>query len=63
LKANGDAVLKLLQSQIGHLPIIAEDLGTITKEVHHLRKKYRLPGMKVLQFAFASDADNEHLPS
>jgi len=62
LKANGDAVLKLLQSQIGLLPIIAEDLGTITKEVHHLRKKYRLPGMKVLQFAFASDAENEHLP-
>lgn len=62
LKAHGDAVLKILQSQIGHLPIIAEDLGTITKEVHHLRKKYHLPGMKVLQFAFASDADNEHLP-
>lgn len=62
LKAHGDAVLKILQSQIGHLPIIAEDLGTITKEVHHLRKKYRLPGMKVLQFSFASGADNEHLP-
>ena len=62
MKANGDAVLGLLQSQIGHLPIIAEDLGTITEEVHHLRKKYNLPGMKVLQFAFASDAENEHLP-
>jgi len=62
LKAQGDAVLKILQSQIGKLPIIAEDLGSITKEVHQLRKKYHLPGMKVLQFAFASDADNEHLP-
>lgn len=62
LKANGDAILGLLQSQIGHLPIIAEDLGTITEEVHHLRRKYHLPGMKVLQFAFASDAKNEHLP-
>ena len=62
LKANGDAVLGLLQSQIGHLPIIAEDLGSITDEVHHLRRKYHLPGMKVLQFAFASDAKNEHLP-
>ncbi len=61
-KANGDAILKILKSQIGHLPIIAEDLGTITEEVHHLRKKYQLPGMKVLQFAFASDADNDHLP-
>ena len=62
MKAKGDALLGLLQSQIGNLPIIAEDLGTITEEVHHLRKKYHLPGMKVLQFAFASDAGNEHLP-
>jgi 4-alpha-glucanotransferase len=62
MKAHGDALLGLLQSQIGHLPVIAEDLGTITDEVHHLRKKYHLPGMKVLQFAFASDAKNEHLP-
>ena len=62
MSANGDAILSLLQSQIGHLPIIAEDLGTITEEVHHLRRKYHLPGMKVLQFAFASDAKNEHLP-
>jgi 4-alpha-glucanotransferase len=62
MKAHGDALLGLLQSQIGHLPIVAEDLGTITEEVHHLRKKYHLPGMKVLQFAFASDAKNEHLP-
>jgi 4-alpha-glucanotransferase len=62
MKAHGDALLKSLQSQIGHLPIIAEDLGTITDEVHHLRQKYNLPGMKVLQFAFADDATNEHLP-
>jgi len=62
LKAHGDAILRILKSQIGHLPIIAEDLGTISKEVHQLRKKYALPGMKVLQFAFASKADNEHLP-
>ena len=62
LKANGDGMLGLLQSQIGHLPIIAEDLGTITEAVHHLRKKYHLPGMKVLQFGFASNEKNEHLP-
>ena len=62
MKAHGDAVLEILQNQIGQLPIIAEDLGTITDEVHELRKKYALPGMKVLQFAFASNAENEHLP-
>jgi 4-alpha-glucanotransferase len=32
------------------VPIIAEDLGMITEEVHALRKQFQLPGMKVLQF-------------
>jgi 4-alpha-glucanotransferase len=62
LKARGEAILRILQSQLGHLPIIAEDLGMITGEVHELRMKYHLPGMKVLQFAFTHDAANEHLP-
>ena len=55
-------MLQLLQQQIGSLPIVAEDLGLITEEVDQLRKKYALPGMKVLQFAFSDDADNTHLP-
>lgn len=44
------------------LPIIAEDLGIITPEVEALRDDFGLPGMKVLQFAFDSDADNFYLP-
>ena len=32
------------------LPIVAEDLGDITDEVHALRRRYGIPGMKVLQF-------------
>lgn len=62
MKANGDEMLQLLQQQIGSLPIVAEDLGLITEEVDQLRKKYDLPGMKVLQFAFSDEADNTHLP-
>ena len=62
MKANGDELLELLQQQIGPLPIVAEDLGLITQEVGRLRKKYALPGMKVLQFAFTGNADNTHLP-
>ena len=62
MKANGDEMLQLLQQQIGSLPIVAEDLGLITEEVDQLRKKYSLPGMKVLQFAFSDEADNPHLP-
>ena len=44
------------------LPIIAEDLGIITPEVEKLRDDYGLPGMKILQFAFAGDASNPYLP-
>jgi len=62
MKAYGDEMLKLLKHQIGSLPIVAEDLGLITPEVDHLRKKYSLPGMKVLQFAFSDEAENTHLP-
>jgi 4-alpha-glucanotransferase len=51
-----------IQNSLGSLPIIAEDLGVITKDVVDLREQFELPGMKVLQFAFASDADDPFLP-
>jgi 4-alpha-glucanotransferase len=44
------------------LPIVAEDLGLITPEVDQLRKNFNLPGMKVLQFAFSDEPENNHLP-
>jgi len=62
LPANGYEMLGLLKSQLGHLPLIAEDLGIITPEVETLRDAFGLPGMKVLQFAFASDSKNVNLP-
>ena len=45
-----------------HLPIIAEDLGFITPDVEKLRKSFKLPGMKILQFAFDGNEDNPYLP-
>uniref|UniRef100_UPI003216D6AC 4-alpha-glucanotransferase n=1 Tax=uncultured Draconibacterium sp. TaxID=1573823 RepID=UPI003216D6AC len=60
--AFGHEMLSLIKSQIGYLPFIAEDLGTITTEVDHLREYFDLPGMKVLQFAFTTDAANKDLP-
>jgi len=60
--ALGHEMLTLLKSQIGNLPIIAEDLGLITREVEKLRKDFQLPGMKVLQFAFDGEPQNTHLP-
>jgi 4-alpha-glucanotransferase len=45
------------------LPLIAEDLGVITPEVEELRDGLDLPGMKILQFAFDGDPDNDYLPA
>ena len=56
-RAVGDAL-----GNIGHLPLIAEDLGVITEDVVSLREGLGLPGMAVLQFAFDSDAENPHMP-
>ena len=44
------------------MPIIAEDLGVITADVHELRQSIGAPGMVVLQFAWGSGATNTHLP-
>ena len=46
----------------GELPIVAEDLGTITPDVHALRDEFGFPGMRVLQFAFGGDPHDTHLP-
>jgi len=58
----GADFLRALQDALGGLPLIAEDLGAITPEVEALRDAFDLPGMKVLQFAFASDARDRFLP-
>jgi 4-alpha-glucanotransferase len=55
----GDKLFAVLKAEFGGLPIIAEDLGFITTEVHDLRDRWSLPGMRVLQFAFGTD-DPEH---
>ncbi len=60
--AFGKEMLKKLKSQVGELPLIAEDLGIITPEVDALREEFLLPGMKVLQFAFTTDETNKNLP-
>ena len=38
-----------------HLPVIVEDLGTITADVREVVRNFGLPGMKVLMFAFGDD--------
>lgn len=62
VKGPGIDLFKTAQRKLGKLPIIAEDLGLITPEVHALREKLDFPGMKVLQFAFSGGPDNNYLP-
>jgi 4-alpha-glucanotransferase len=51
-----------VQRELGALPFIAEDLGSITPDVYALRDLFHLPGMRVLQFAFDGKSDNPYLP-
>jgi 4-alpha-glucanotransferase len=38
-----------------NLPIIVEDLGTITPDVKEIMERFGFPGMRVLLFAFGED--------
>ncbi len=58
----GAELFSAVQKELGALPFIAEDLGLITPDVSALRDQFRIPGTRVLQFAFDGDANNPHLP-
>jgi 4-alpha-glucanotransferase len=58
----GAALFDAVARALGPSPIIAEDLGIVTPEVHALRRRFKFPGMRVLQFAFAEDSRNPYLP-
>jgi 4-alpha-glucanotransferase len=57
----GRELFAALQKTLGDLPIIAENLGIITPDVESLREEFGFPGMRVLQFAFGGNEDDEHL--
>jgi 4-alpha-glucanotransferase len=48
-------VFEALEAALGTLPLVAENLGVITPEVEGLRRRFGLPGMAILQFAFGND--------
>jgi 4-alpha-glucanotransferase len=57
----GRKVFDAIRNALGDLPLVAEDLGHITDDVHELRRSLELPGMRVLQFAF-TDPWSNHRP-
>lgn len=62
IQGPGMKLFSKLKDELGELPIIAEDLGYMTKEVYEFRKETGFPGMKILLFAFAKDASSDYLP-
>lgn len=58
----GQKLTNAIDSAIGSAQVIAEDLGVVVPEVRKLLRQTGYPGMKVLQFAFDSNAKNEFLP-
>ncbi|MBI3593353.1 MAG: 4-alpha-glucanotransferase [Nitrospirae bacterium] len=56
--APSDEFFRILLSHFSNPCIIAEDLGVITPDVTEVMERFKIPGMKVLLFAFG-----ENLPS
>lgn len=58
----GSPFFEALETALGPLPFIAEDLGVITDAVTRLRLAHGFPGMRVMQFGFDGSPGNMHLP-
>ncbi len=59
----GSDFFREVKKRLGDLPFVAEDLGDINEPVYALRDQYKMPGMKVLQFAFGGGMPgNPYIP-
>jgi len=58
----GKPLFAAIEASLGRLPIVAEDLGTITPDVIELREHFGFPGMRIVQEAFGGDAGHPFLP-
>ena len=56
----GAALFEEVERELGHLPLIAEDLGVITPAVERLRDGLGYPGMAILQYHFDPDPHSPH---
>ena len=56
----GADLFRTVEHALGDLPVIAEDLGSITPAVHRLRDELHLPGTVVLHWAFGGVRSNPH---
>lgn len=61
-KGPGKKLFSKMRRQLPNVQLIAEDLGTITRDVEQLRDWCGFPGMKILQFAFSPNEESSYLP-
>lgn len=60
MEAPGYEVFDLIKETFKNLEIIAEDLGDLRQEVHVLKNHYQLKGMKIVQFTFDPNENNNN---
>jgi 4-alpha-glucanotransferase len=56
----GAALFQAVEDELGHLPLIAEDLGIITPAVDRLRKQFGLLGMRIVGRGFVKRHRHRH---
>ncbi len=61
VKGPGARLFEKVRKELGDVPFVAENLGTITPAVEELRQRFGFPGMAVLQFGF--DRWGTHRPN
>lgn len=60
IKSPGNEILKLLFNYIDCQKYIVEDLGSDLDELHILRDKYNLTGMKVFEYTFDFESNHDN---
>jgi 4-alpha-glucanotransferase len=56
----GAELFRAVEAELGPLPLVAENLGVITRPVEALRRRLGYPGMAVAQFGFGGPRSNPH---
>jgi 4-alpha-glucanotransferase len=59
----GKALFQAVEDELGHLPLIAEDLGLITPAVDRLRREFGLLGMRIVGRGFVQRHRHRHAVS
>ena len=60
IEGPGAALFTAVRDALGNVPIIAEDLGLLTREAEILRDRFKFPGMRIMEFGFGGGS--YHLP-